>query len=326
MGDLSSAISQMAILIIIACMGFVSAKVGYIDADMRTKLTKILVNITLPCMIVISANDLDASAVQDSIPLAFILATGQFFLLLVCGWLCNIILRTPAEQRSLYLFMATCTNSAFIGLPIISSLYAGETVLFASIFVMVLAFFMYSIGFAILAGRKSAHEHIEPRNVLHRCWQTIKSLPWKSIANPSMLSCALAIAMLLVGFKVPSVLADAMSTMGAVTSPIAMMLVGSIVADADIKSMVKEPRMYPFILIRQLIVPIGLLFGLRMLGINESLIVVFVIMFAMPIGSMVSAFAEQFGRDSLLAAKGTVLSTTASFIIVPILVAVMTLP
>ncbi len=326
MGDLSGAISQMAILIIIACMGFVSAKVGYIDADMRTKLTKILVNITLPCMIVISANDLDAAAVQDSIPMAFLLAAIQFFLLLICGWLCNIILRVPRNERALYLFMATCTNSAFIGLPIISSLYGGETVLFASIFVMVLAFFMYSVGFAILAGRGPIADSSQQRSVFSTCWLTIKALPWKSIANPSMLSCALAIAMLLIGFKVPSVLADAMSTMGAVTSPIAMMLVGSIVADADISSMVKEPRMYPFILIRQLIVPIGLLFGLRALGISEPLVVVFVIMFAMPIGSMVSAFAEQFGRDSLLAAKGTVLSTTASFLIVPILVAIMTIP
>ena len=101
------------------------------------------------------------------------------------------------------------------------------------------------------------------------------------------------------------------------------MLVGSLVADADIKSMVKEFRMYPFILIKQLIIPIGLLFGLRALGVNEALVVVFVIMFAMPIGSMASAFAEEFGRDSMLAAKGTVLSTAASFAIVPVIVAAM---
>ena len=323
MGSLSGAISQMAILILIAAMGFVSAKIGYIDMDIRAKLTKILVNITLPCMIVISANDLDPSSVQGLIPLAFLLATIQFALLLLCGMLCNTILRTPKNQKSLYLFMAICTNSAFIGLPVISSLYGGETVLFASIFVMVLAFFKYRVGFAILTGQITKREKTRARNIFHQGWLVLAGLPWRSIINPSMLSCLLAIAMLLVGFRVPTTLAEAMNTLGGITTPIAMMLVGSLVADADIKSMVKEFRMYPFILIKQLIIPIGLLFGLRALGVNEALVVVFVIMFAMPIGSMASAFAEEFGRDSMLAAKGTVLSTAASFAIVPVIVAAM---
>ena len=325
MGDFSTTISQMSILILIACMGFVSAKVGYIDADMRSKLTKILVNITLPCMIVISANDLDASSIQDSIPIAFLLAAAQFALLLVVGFICNATLRIQKKERSLYLFMAICTNSAFIGLPMISSLYGGETVLFASIFVMVLAFFMYSVGFAILSG----HEPIDNNKTqtpLRKAMHKIQTLPWRSIINPSMLSCGLAIIMLLIGFKVPSTLAGAMDTLGSVTSPIAMMLVGSIVADADIRNLFNEPKMYLVILIRQLVVPICLLFGLRLIGISDTLTVVFIIMFAMPIGSMASTFAEQFNRNASLAAKGTVLSTLASFIIIPVLVALMTTP
>ena len=68
MGSLSGAISQMAILILIAAMGFVSAKIGYIDMDIRAKLTKILVNITLPCMIVISATTLIRHRFKASFP------------------------------------------------------------------------------------------------------------------------------------------------------------------------------------------------------------------------------------------------------------------
>lgn len=76
----------------------------------------------------------------------------------------------------------------------------------------------------------------------------------------------------------------------------------------------------------QLVVPIALLFALRALGINESLVVVFTIMFAMPIGALAPSFAEQFGHDSMLAAKGTVLSTAAAFAIIPLVVAVMAMP
>ena len=326
MSSISGAISQMIILILIACMGFVCAKVGYIDADTRGRLTKILVNVTLPCMIVVSGNNLDASQVADLILLAFLLAIAQFALLLLCGWLCNVLLRTPPDQRSLYLFMAICTNTAFIGLPIISSMFGGETTLFASIFVMVLAFFMYSAGFAILAGKKAGEGKEGRDNVILRIAGSITDLPWKSICNPSMGSCLIAIALLLLGIKIPHVLASAMGTLGGITSPIAMMIVGSIIAEANFSSIVKEARLYPTIIFRQLIVPIALLFALRALGINESLVVVFTIMFAMPIGALAPSFAEQFGHDSMLAAKGTVLSTAAAFAIIPLVVAVMALP
>lgn len=327
MSSISGAISQMIILILIACMGFVCARVGYIDADTRGKLTKILVNITLPCMIVVSGNNLDASQVADLILLAFLLAIVQFALLLLCGWFCNVVLRTPPDQRALYLFMAICTNTAFIGLPIISSMFGGETTLFASIFVMVLAFFMYSAGFAILAGKKTDASRGTGRNgFLSKAAGSIKDLPWKSICNPSMGSSLVAIALLLLGIKIPNVLASAMGTLGGITSPIAMMIVGSIIAEADFGSIVKEARLYPTIIIRQLVVPIALLFALRGLGINESLVVVFTIMFAMPIGALAPSFAEQFGHDSMLAAKGTVLSTAAAFAIIPLVVAVMAMP
>lgn len=326
MSSISGAISQMIILILIACMGFVCARVGYIDADTRGKLTKILVNITLPCMIVVSGNNLDASQVADLILLAFLLAIVQFALLLLCGWLCNIVLRTPPNQRSLYLFMAICTNTAFIGLPIISSMFGGETTLFASIFVMVLAFFMYSAGFAILAGKKTDGREAGRDDFLSKAAGSIIDLPWKSICNPSMGSCLVAIALLLLGIKIPNVLASAMGTLGGITSPIAMMIVGSIIAEANFGSIIKEARLYPTIIIRQLVVPIALLFALRALGINESLVVVFTIMFAMPIGALAPSFAEQFGHDSMLAAKGTVLSTAAAFAIIPLVVAVMAMP
>lgn len=52
---------------------------------------------------------------------------------------------------------------------------------------------------------------------------------------------------------------------------------------------------------------------------------VFVVMLVMPVGSMASTFAAQFSCDALLPAKGTVLSTIASFAIIPAFVAVMTL-
>lgn len=53
--------------------------------------------------------------------------------------------------------------------------------------------------------------------------------------------------------------------------------------------------------------------ALRALGADALVADVFTIMFAMPVGSIASSFARMMGRDGTLPAKGTVLSTLASF-------------
>ena len=341
MVDLSGAVSQMVVLLLIAGAGFVAGKLRYIDAATRGKLTKILLNITLPCMIVASVGDPDAQSAHGQLGMAFALAAAQYFLFLAVGALGNTVLRAPKGQRPLYILMSTCSNNGFIGLPVIAAIYGNQTVLFSSIFIMVIALFFYSISFGILAkagaegsgagsgsgaGRSGvSSQDGSPRGVLARVSAAIRGVPWKSVVNPSMVASFIAIALLLSGVRVPGVLEDAMGMLGSVTSPIAMMIVGALMSSVNLRAVVSEARIYPFILIRQVLAPLTLLFVLRALGVDEVLVAVFVIMFVMPVGSMAPTFAAQFGCDALLPAKGTVLSTIASFAIIPAFVAVMTL-
>ncbi len=330
----------MVILLLIACVGFVAGKLRYIDAATRDKLTKILLNITLPCMIVASVGELDASSAHGQLPWAFALAALQYLLFLAVGALCVPVLRVPKGQRLLYVFMSTCSNNGFIGLPVIAAIYGNQTVLFSSIFIMVIAFFFYSISFAILAmaGDETTGErrHDESgagegasstnaqRGLGGRVVAYARQIPWKSMINPSMIASVLAIVILLAGISIPPVLEDAMDMLGSMTSPIAMMVVGALISGVNPRAVVSEARLYPFILIRHIIAPAVLFFALRALGFDDLLVTVFVVMFAMPVGSMAPTFASQFGCDPLLPAKGTVLSTVASFATIPALVAMMT--
>lgn len=307
MVDISGAVSQMAVLLFVACAGFVAAKLGYLDQHTVGKLTKLLLNVTLPCMIVASVGDLDAQGAQGQIMGAFMLSALQFFLLLGAGALSNLVLRTPKNERRLYLFMSVCTNTGFIGLPVATAIYGDQTTVICSIFIMVISVFVYSIGFGLLANSSDGRARI----------------PWKSMVNPAVVACLVALALFFSGVRLPAIAEHALGALGGITSPVAMLIVGVIMAGASFKDVVAEWRMYPYILIRQLIVPVALYFVLRAFVPDAALVGVFVIMFAMPVGSMASAFAAQFGQDSALAAKGTVLSTAASFAIIPVLVFVM---
>ena len=53
--------------------------------------------------------------------------------------------------------------------------------------------------------------------------------------------------------------------------------------------------------------------------ISDSVLLgIFVVMFALPVWSMCSMFCASYGKD-VLPAKGTILSTISSFVIIPLL-------
>lgn len=307
MVDLSSAITQMAILLLVTIIGFSAAKRGYLDEHVKGKLTLLLLNVTLPCMILASAGSIDASQMGGQIGWTFALGIAQFFLLLASGALCNLVLRTPRGERPLYLFMSVLTNTGFVGIPVIAALYGDRTVLLSSVFIMAMNLLIYSVGFALIAPRGT---------------KTGQS-PWKAMANPATVASLGAIGLLLAGVRLPAVIEGTLDMVGGITAPVAMLLVGVIVANMPLREVATEWRLYPFIVVRQLLVPAALFLALRPLVPDPVVLGLFVIMFAMPVGSMASMFAGQFGRDQALPAKGTVLSTMASFAIIPALVVFM---
>lgn len=236
-------LSQMAILIIVAAVGFLAAKLDYLDEYTNQKLTKLLLNITLPCMVVASVHGLSAADAGEMVGITFAMAIAQGFLLLLVGWLLVMMLRVPKRERVVYQFVTICNNTGFLGLPVVGAILGSESVIYASIYVMVLAVFVYGVGV--------------------------------------------------------------------------------IVARSPMKSVVKEVRLYPYMIIRQLILPALFYWGFTVLGVSPLLAAVFMLMFAMPAGSMCPTFVAQYNGNAQLAAKATIITTVGSFVFIPLLVAFM---
>lgn len=213
-------LSQMAILIIVAAVGFLAAKLDYLDEYTNQKLTKLLLNITLPCMVIASVHGLSAADAGETVGITFAMAIAQGFLLLLVGWLLVMVLRVPKRERVVYQFVTICNNTGFLGLPVVGAILGSESVIYASIYVMVLAVFVYGVGFVMLAKDDPLRaEYGEDAKV---------SIPWRSIVNPSMIASVLALVLFFTGWQVPELVQDSLSLLGGITAPIAMLVVGVI--------------------------------------------------------------------------------------------------
>ena len=302
--DLSAAISQMAVLLIVVVVGIIATKLGYLDEGVRAKLSQVINNITLPCMIVASAGALDASALGGQIALSIGLGFAAFLVMLAVGVLCGIMLRAPKAQRTVYLFMSICSNLGFLGIPVIAALYGNETVLFSSVFIM-----GHSMGFGLLAGGQEQGGGL--RNAL------------RSVVNPSMVASAIALVLVFAHIQLPGFAEDSLNMLGGLTAPLAMMMVGVIVANSRLADVVSEWRIYPFIALRHFLLPLGVYYALAPFVSDTVILGIAVVMLAMPVGSLAPMFAGMYGHDAKLTAKGTILSTIASFALIPILVALV---
>lgn len=314
MTDITNAVFQMAVLLIVTAIGYVAAKLGYLDMNVKDKITSLLLNITLPCMIIASAGNLDASTLGIQVPLSLLLGPVAFFLWVLVAFLFNVVFRVPKKQRPLYYFMSVCSNTSFIGIPVADALYGESAALLCSVFIMATSTLMYSVGIALLVGGGNGLS--EQKSSKSQVLVVIRA-----VISPLTVSALLAIVLVFSGFKMPVLIQESMDLVGSITPPVAMMLVGVIIANEKVGNVLREWRLYPYILIRQLLASAAAYVVLSFFINDPVLLGIFTVMFAMPVGSMAPMFCASYGKDAVLPAKGTILSTIASFAIVPCLVA-----
>ena len=77
--------------------------------------------------------------------------------------------------------------------------------------------------------------------------------------------------------------------------------------------------MYWFLLIRLVIIPIAVALLVRQIPIDSQILGVFILMLAMPVGSIVVLVAMEQGADAGCCTKGSVVSTLFSIITIPII-------
>ena len=317
--DILTVIGSMDSLVFVTLIGYVAARAGFLTSEVRPRLSALIFNVTLPCTILASVGEVDSSAGTEQITWSFVLGAALFFVMLAAAALACLALRAPCDERPLYLFMGVLTNTGFIGFAVLESLFGGGSVFLGSIFIAVSNVFLYSIGVGVLT---SGGEKNDEKNVASvRSFRMAGVL--KNVLNVPMVASVIALVVFFSNVSLPGPVAQAVDMVGGATSPLAMMLVGLAIAEADLRRVLGNGRLWGFSAIRFLLVPAVCYLLLAPVVPDPLSLGVFIVMLAMPTGSMAAAIASTYGRPGELLSQGTIVSTIASFAIVPVLMALM---
>ena len=138
--------NQMVSLFLLMLTGYLANRSGVIDKTFESKVSRFIVNISLPATILNAVTGSDMAHDQEMLPI-FVAAVSIF---LVAHVICHFIQKT-IRWNTTYELMLNYSNLGFMGIPIISTIYGGEYVLHVSIFMMTFNLSLFSYGVYLLS-------------------------------------------------------------------------------------------------------------------------------------------------------------------------------
>lgn len=316
-----SVLNKMIELFLIIIVGFAACKAGVFDKDSRARVSKLVLNVTLPCTILASVMMQDNLPNRGQILMLMFVAMSSYLVFFAAALIVPWLLRVKDSQIDIYRFMLVFGNVGFIGYPVTQAIFGDAAIFYTSVFNLPFNLLVYSVGIAFIkaSSRKKKLEIFKDRDDTVKESNVSNGISLKTFLTPCMIAAVIAIIMALCNYKGPLLIGETCDIIGAVTTPAALMVIGSSLADMPVKEMFSNARIYIFAIIKLIIVPLitYLIFGLF---VKENLLLgVCVIIAAMPVATNGTMLCLEYDGDEKLMAQGTFITTVASVIIIPVL-------
>ncbi|MDP3179394.1 MAG: AEC family transporter [Spirochaetaceae bacterium] len=300
---LSPSVSQTIVLVLLMAAGFAAGKMKVLDATTGKGLSKLLVDFVLPAMILESMQKPFDPALRD---LAFRVLGVSLAAYAAAMPLAVILFRAlgvKGAARGPYFVGAVFSNCAFMGFPVVEALLGRDAIFFASI---------ANIPFQLLAFSLGAHALASAAGRPAR-------LGWRACVPPAAGAAVLGFAFFLRGLAFPDPLLRAFRTLGDMTTPLSMALIGSILSRMDWKKAAGDWRLYALSAYRLAIFPALLFAILAAAGATGILLALPVILAAMPVAANTAILAEAYGGDAETGSSLVLVSTFLSVGTIPLL-------
>ncbi|MEE0776335.1 MAG: AEC family transporter [Bacillota bacterium] len=302
---ISSVINQMVILFFILLIGYVANRCKVMTDVSNRWLTKLMLNVTVPAMILASVMDTQISMSITDLLVIIAIAFLTSGILLVLGLIVPHLLRVPKGNRGLYTFMTMFGNIAFMGFPVISSIYGDEAIFYSALFMIPFNLLIFSLGVMLIAPKGEA------------------KMDLSFLKSPALIASILSVILFFLPVSVPDVIAETCNLVGDITVPGAMLLIGSTLALLPIRQMFNDWRIYIFSAIRLIALPLIMWVLLHPLVHDPLILGIAVVNSAMPVATNATMFCMEYGGNEKLASKGIFLTTVLSVITIPLIVYIL---
>ncbi len=292
----------MVILLIIVIVGYTARKLGYMDDDFDKKLSCIVIDITMPLLVLSSAMGHDVPDRRLILPLIGV-GVLTYIILLSFGFLVPRLISKNNDERGMIGFVNMFANVSFIGYFIVDAMFGPKGIFYAALLNVPYFFFIFTIGIMLIRGKVHLHQ-----------------FDFKVLFSPVLI--AAYIAAILVGLDVetPELVARPIALVGNITIPAALLLIGSSMAKIPFKSAFSNKKVYIVSAVRLLVVPMTLYCIFHYLfGVNPLINQINTVVIATPAASLGTIFCLKYDRDPTLVTSITFVTILGCIITMPLI-------
>lgn len=289
---------QIAMMFLLMLIGWILFRMKKVTENGSRELGNILIYAVMSC-VVINAYMTEFSLERlKGLMVAFAISALALGLAILISGL--VFKKHPIEN-----FGTSFSNAGFMGIPLVQAVLGTEAVFYVSTFVALLNLLQWTYGVYVITK--------DPRQISVR----------KIITNPVLISMVTGILLFLLPVNVPAVFQGTISMVASMNAPVAMISLGTYLAQTSVKSLFTDKTAYMSTFVRLIVIPaVTLLVLTPVPGKYLTLKLAILIVAATPAGSNVAIFAQIHNQDYTQAVKSVCLSTLCCIVTIPMLLAV----
>ena len=295
----------MLTLFALVVVGYVAGKLGYLGGDFDRQLSRLVINITCPALILSSAMTGELPDRRFILPLLLI-SLITYLILTGAAFLLPRYLTKKKDDEGAIGFALMFGNVGFMGYPVVASIFGHEAVFYAAVLNVVNTFAVFTVGTILITGRSDVEQKRFEKKVLY---------------STPMLAAYLTMAIVALEIdNIPEAISQPLTMLGNITVPAALLIIGSSMSNLSLRTMLGNATVYTTTLFRLAILPVGIHFVMRALGFSPFVVNINTLVIAMPVATYGTILCLKYQKDTTMITEVTFITTLLSMISIPLLV------
>ena len=298
----------MLVIFLLMLLGYFAYKRGIVTEPAVKGISGLVSNFCGPAMALNAAVANETPIAPAAFGGAFALCAAVYGILILAGMLINLLLRVRREERYSYQLPTVFGNVGFIGYPVCLAVLGQESLIYVTISVLLFNLLVYTYGKQMLA--KAAHAGAETGGLAARL---------KLLVNPGTVSSVLALIIYLSHPRVPGFIGDVLSYTAGATVFLSMLVLGCSLAASPLKKLLLDgKRVYLYLAIRMLALPIAVVLILKLFVHDPLLLGTMAVLVSLPGGTLPLMLCKELDLEAGELSRAIILSTVICVFTIPV--------
>ena len=291
---------QTIVMLMLIMAGVLCSKTKLISKSTNKELSGFVLQVVNPAMIFMSYQTEYRSELVENLLLTFVFSVLAVVVNIITAYV--LIRDRQGRETQIERFSAIYSNCGFMGIPLVNALFGMEGVFYLTAFITVFNIFVWTHGIILISGERDMKKVI------------------KVFYSPTIIAIVLGLVTFFLRLRLPTEPSRALSYIGELNTPMAMIVSGVTIADTNVAKLLKKPSVYYVSALRLLVIPVVLSAILSNIPMDEKVRITVIVAASAPPAAMCTLQCVRYGKNSLYASEIFAFGTILSVATLPVIV------